>query len=138
MGFYSQLIFPRLCDFVLDRPFVAKHRRELLSTVDGDVLEIGFGTGLNLAYYPPGLPSQKQSPYIKNGYNNEWHSDKDHRQCQSHVKNGLRYFLVFLQLPPTFVAATIVRHRVGPLICVVNTKSGARVGAPWTFVWQSK
>lgn len=52
MGFYSQLIFPRLCDFVLDRPFVAKHRRELLSTVDGEVLEIGFGTGLNLAYYP--------------------------------------------------------------------------------------
>ena len=31
MGFYSQVIFPRLCDYVLDRPFVAKHRRELLS-----------------------------------------------------------------------------------------------------------
>ncbi len=52
MGFYSQVIFPRLCDFALDRPLVAKHRRELLSTVDGEVLEIGFGTGLNLAYYP--------------------------------------------------------------------------------------
>jgi len=52
VGFYSRVIFPRLCDFVLDRPFVAKHRRELLSTVDGEVLEIGFGTGLNLAYYP--------------------------------------------------------------------------------------
>ncbi|MEK6259042.1 MAG: class I SAM-dependent methyltransferase [Planctomycetota bacterium] len=46
------MIFPRLCDFVLDRPFVAKHRRELLSKVDGEVLEIGFGTGLNLACYP--------------------------------------------------------------------------------------
>jgi ubiquinone/menaquinone biosynthesis C-methylase UbiE len=52
VDFYSRVIFPRLCDFVLDRPFVAKHRRELLSTVDGEVLEIGFGTGLNLAYYP--------------------------------------------------------------------------------------
>ena len=52
MGFYSQVIVPRLCDYVLDRPFVAKQRRELLSTVDGEVLEIGFGTGLNLAYYP--------------------------------------------------------------------------------------
>ncbi len=52
MGYYSRVIFPRLCDFVLDRPFVANHRRELLSTVDGEVLEIGFGTGLNLAYYP--------------------------------------------------------------------------------------
>lgn len=52
MGFYSQVIFPRLCDFVLNRPFVARHRQELLSTVDGEVLEIGFGIGLNLAYYP--------------------------------------------------------------------------------------
>lgn len=52
MGFYSRVIFPRLCDFVLDRPFVAKHRRELLSGVSGEILEIGFGTGLNLPYYP--------------------------------------------------------------------------------------
>jgi SAM-dependent methyltransferase len=52
MGFYSQLIFPRLCDFLLKRPFVAKHRRELLAHVHGQVLEIGFGTGLNLPHYP--------------------------------------------------------------------------------------
>lgn len=52
MGFYSRVIFPRLCDFTLDRPFVAKHRRELLSGVNGEILEIGFGTGLNLAQYP--------------------------------------------------------------------------------------
>jgi len=36
----------------MDRPFVAKHRQQLLATVSGDVLEIGFGTGLNLPYYP--------------------------------------------------------------------------------------
>jgi len=52
MGFYSRAIFPRLCDFSLDRPFVAKHRQELLRHADGDVLEIGFGTGLNLPHYP--------------------------------------------------------------------------------------
>lgn len=52
MGFYSRVIFPQLCDFVLDRPPVAKLRRELLTTVSGDVLEIGFGTGLNLPHYP--------------------------------------------------------------------------------------
>ena len=46
------MIFPRLCDLLLNRPFVAKHRRELLATVCGDVLEIGFGTGLNLPHYP--------------------------------------------------------------------------------------
>jgi ubiquinone/menaquinone biosynthesis C-methylase UbiE len=53
MGFYSQAILPLLCDWGLDRPFVAKHRRELLARADGNILEIGFGTGLNLPCYPP-------------------------------------------------------------------------------------
>jgi ubiquinone/menaquinone biosynthesis C-methylase UbiE len=52
MGFYSQAIVPLLCDFGLDRPFVAKYRRELLVLAAGNILEIGFGTGLNLACYP--------------------------------------------------------------------------------------
>lgn len=30
---------------------MGRHRRELLAEVAGDVLEIGFGTGLNLPYY---------------------------------------------------------------------------------------
>lgn len=55
MGFYTQVVFPRLCDFLLDQPQVARHRRELLSHAYGDVLEIGFGTGLNLLYYPDSL-----------------------------------------------------------------------------------
>lgn len=52
MGLYSRLIFPLLCDITLSQPFVAKHREELLSAASGDILEIGFGTGLNLANYP--------------------------------------------------------------------------------------
>ena len=31
---------------------MARHRRQLLATVCGDVLEVGFGTGLNLPHYP--------------------------------------------------------------------------------------
>jgi ubiquinone/menaquinone biosynthesis C-methylase UbiE len=52
MGFYSRFFFPRLCNAALDRPFVAVHRRELLASATGDILEIGFGTGLNLPCYP--------------------------------------------------------------------------------------
>ena len=52
MRFYSDVIFPRLCDLLLNRPLVARHRRQLLATVCGDVLEVGFGTGLNLPHYP--------------------------------------------------------------------------------------
>jgi SAM-dependent methyltransferase len=50
--FYSQFIFPRLCDFLLGRPFLFRYRRELLANASGNILEIGFGTGLNLPYYP--------------------------------------------------------------------------------------
>jgi len=52
VGFFSQVIFPRLCDFLLNKSLLARHRRQLLAGTHGDVLEIGFGTGLNLPYYP--------------------------------------------------------------------------------------
>ena len=52
VGIYSQVIFPRLCDLLLNWPLVARHRRQLLAHAQGDVLEIGFGTGLNLPHYP--------------------------------------------------------------------------------------
>jgi len=52
MGFYAQVIVPLLCDFGLDQPFVASYRRALLALASGNILEIGFGTGLNLPYYP--------------------------------------------------------------------------------------
>jgi ubiquinone/menaquinone biosynthesis C-methylase UbiE len=53
VGFYAQRILPVLCDLALDRPFVARRRRELLAPAGGAILEIGFGTGLNLPCYPP-------------------------------------------------------------------------------------
>jgi len=52
MGFYSRVIFPRLCECALDQPHVARHRRELLNNASGEILEIGIGTGLNLPHYP--------------------------------------------------------------------------------------
>ena len=48
----------RIYDFVLalgERAGMAERRRALVGRTSGTVLEIGAGTGLNLAYYPDGL-----------------------------------------------------------------------------------
>lgn len=55
MSFYARHIFPYLLDFTMRQPAFTAARQELLQGVTGEVLEIGFGTGLNLAYYPPGV-----------------------------------------------------------------------------------
>ncbi len=52
MGFYSQKIFPYLLDWSMSKPMFATYRQQVLADVQGKVLEIGFGTGLNLPYYP--------------------------------------------------------------------------------------
>jgi ubiquinone/menaquinone biosynthesis C-methylase UbiE len=52
MSFFSQVIVPRLCDFLLNKSLLARCRRQLLAGAYGDVVEIGFGTGLNLPCYP--------------------------------------------------------------------------------------
>ena len=52
MKIYSQYIFPRLLDWTMASSTMSKYRKQLLQEVTGEVLEIGFGTGLNLAYYP--------------------------------------------------------------------------------------
>ena len=52
MGFYSQNIFPYLLDWSLSDSTFNQYRQEVLAEVEGEVLEIGFGTGLNLSFYP--------------------------------------------------------------------------------------
>ena len=52
MSVYSRQIFPRVLDFLLRSEEVSRHRRITLAPLAGRVLEIGFGTGLNLRHYP--------------------------------------------------------------------------------------
>lgn len=52
MGLYATQIFPRLMDWVMARPAFSQLREALLQQASGEVLEIGFGTGLNLRHYP--------------------------------------------------------------------------------------
>ncbi len=55
MGFYSRQILPYLLDWAMSDKALGQYRREVLANVQGTVLEIGFGTGLNLSYYPDHL-----------------------------------------------------------------------------------
>ncbi|MGH7900809.1 MAG: class I SAM-dependent methyltransferase [Thermodesulfobacteriota bacterium] len=52
MGIYRDYIFPYLLEFGMSRAVLQKHRMEILSRVRGDILEIGFGSGINLQFYP--------------------------------------------------------------------------------------
>jgi ubiquinone/menaquinone biosynthesis C-methylase UbiE len=55
MGFYAEQIFPRLMDWVMSGRRFQELRRQALAPARGHVLEIGFGTGLNLPHYPKGV-----------------------------------------------------------------------------------
>jgi ubiquinone/menaquinone biosynthesis C-methylase UbiE len=55
MNLYSRILFPRLMDLAMSGPSLAAHRRSLLQNVSGEILEIGLGTGLNLAHYPDSI-----------------------------------------------------------------------------------
>jgi SAM-dependent methyltransferase len=52
MGLYSRVLFPRGLDWLMSRPPFPDIRQALLAQVGGKVLEVGFGTGLNLPHYP--------------------------------------------------------------------------------------
>src|SRR5947209_15630272 len=53
MGLYAKHIFPRVLDWSLGGNEISRLRTAALESVSGEVLEVGFGTGLNLAHYPP-------------------------------------------------------------------------------------
>ena len=53
MGLYSSQLRPRLHDRLLDTRATGEVRDRVCAGLTGDVLEIGFGSGHNLAHLPP-------------------------------------------------------------------------------------
>jgi ubiquinone/menaquinone biosynthesis C-methylase UbiE len=55
MGFYSDIILPRLCDLAMRNKQLVPFRERVIGAADGRVLEIGVGSGLNLPFYRPSV-----------------------------------------------------------------------------------
>jgi len=52
MAFWRDHVVPRLADKGLDTPMLRPLRDQVCAGLTGDVVEIGFGSGLNVAHYP--------------------------------------------------------------------------------------
>lgn len=52
VGFYRDQVLPRVVDVVLSGRELSRVRARVASALEGEVVEVGFGSGRNVPYYP--------------------------------------------------------------------------------------
>jgi ubiquinone/menaquinone biosynthesis C-methylase UbiE len=55
MGVYGEQILPRFVNVACNTKQATKQRRRVCENLAGGVVEIGFGSGLNVPFYPPAV-----------------------------------------------------------------------------------
>lgn len=55
MGLYEEQVLPRIIDLALSGRVFDAARRRVAAGLDGEVLEVGFGSGRNVPHYPPSV-----------------------------------------------------------------------------------
>lgn len=59
MGWYADEVVPRYINVALGSRRFVEMRQRVTNGLEGDIVEIGFGSGLNVPYYPPAVCSVK-------------------------------------------------------------------------------
>jgi ubiquinone/menaquinone biosynthesis C-methylase UbiE len=55
VGFYADQVLPRLTNLLLANDEFKKVRARVAAPLSGEILEVGFGSGLNVPFYPPAV-----------------------------------------------------------------------------------
>lgn len=55
MGWWAEQVVPRATDVLLGAGEIHRLRQRVCAGLEGEVLEIGFGSGLNVEHYPPAV-----------------------------------------------------------------------------------
>jgi hypothetical protein len=81
MGFYNDVILPRLCDLAMRNKDLLPYRERAIRATHGRVLEIGIGSGRNLPFYGPAVKQFVGSNPVRSS--SRWRATPDSRTFPS-------------------------------------------------------